>query len=228
MDFSNYKFRCSTLKELMTNPRSKSEALSETTKGLLYDIFVEETYNRKREISNKYLEKGNYAEEDSLTLVTNQTGKLFVKNKETLENDFIKGTPDIIKPDGLDIKSCWDIHTFIRKNEKVAREDYYLQLWGYMWLTGLTTFKLVYTLVNSPEHLIVSAKTRRMYAEGIEDGSEEMAIMEEEIEREMKFDDIAEEKRLKIYEFAFNTDLIAEVQNRVVLARNYLNKLSLN
>ncbi len=227
IDFSNFKFRCSSLKELMTNSR-KTGVMSATTQGLLYDIYVEEVYKRKKEISNKYLEKGNYAEEDSLTLATNYSGILLVKNKETLQNDFIKGTPDVIKPRGKDVKTCWDIHTFIRKTERIAKDDYYLQLWGYMWLTGQKTFDLTYTLVNAPEHLIVSAKTRRMYSEGLEDGSKELTKMEEDIEREMTFGDIPEELRIKTFEFTFDLELVTNVKNRVIEARNYLNKLTLN
>lgn len=210
----------------MTNGRTKG-SLSETTKNLLLDIFVEEVYKRKKDISNKYLDKGNYSEEDSLTLATNQSGNLLIKNDFTFENDFIKGTPDVIKPKGADIKTCWDIHTFIRKTEKMAKSDYYWQLWGYMWLSGQPAFDLIYTLVNAPEHLIVSAKTRKMYAEGLSDGTEEMAKMEADVDREMTFDDIPEELRIKKYEFIFDESLVEKVQARVMEARNYLNTLSL-
>lgn len=229
MNFNNYKFRCSSLGMLMTKPRSKSEVLSETAKNMLLDIYVEEVYGRKKDISNKYLEKGNFAEEVSLTLATDYLDELLIKNKETLENDWIKGTPDIINPYLIDIKTCWDIHTFIRKNEKVAKADYYWQLWGYMFLTDLQDSFLIYTLVNAPEHLIVDEKTRQMYKRGLigMEGTKEFDEMESEIEKEMMFDDIEPSKRLKMIRFEFNSELEVPLFEKIEHAREYLNNLSL-
>lgn len=224
-DFSDYKFRCSSLGYLMTNPRSKSEKLSETTKQYLLEIYIEEVFGRKYEPESKYLEKGNFAEEDSLDLVTRLENKIYIKNKETLENDFIKGTPDIINGDSIiDIKTCWDIWTFAKTDG--TNKNYFFQLQGYMALTGKKKARLIYTLVNTPDHLIVSEKTRRMYKEMIEDGSEAMAEMEKEVEFNMIFDDIPESLRAKAFAFVYDEEVINLVYERVKSAREYLNSMS--
>lgn len=224
MDFSNYKFRCSSLGKLMTKPRSKTEVLSETTKTYLMEIFIEEKYGRKREIVSKYLTKGNHAEEDSLDLVTKLHNKLYIKNKETLEGDLVKGTPDIITTDGIiDIKTCWDIWTFAKADG--TNKDYYWQLQGYMMLTGLERATLIYTLVNTPEFLIVSEKNKRQWQDGYADGSQEQAEMEKEVEKNMMFDDIDPKIRMKTFDFDANEWQQLEV--KIHEARAYLNSLSL-
>ena len=51
------KFRASQLGKLMTDARTKT-GLSETTKSALLEIAIQNKYNRYKEISNKYIEKG--------------------------------------------------------------------------------------------------------------------------------------------------------------------------
>lgn len=212
----------------MTNPRNKSETLSETTKTYLKQIFIEEKYGRKKEITNKYLTKGLLMEEDSLSLASEHYGKLLVKNKETLENSFVKGTPDIKMGDAgiLDIKTSWNIFTFADADG--TDKDYYWQLQGYMYLTNRTEADLAYCLVNAPEHLIVQEKSRRMYQLGLTDDMHEaIEEMENEVEKEMKFDDIPAAERIKVYHFEFDPKGFIALEERVKAARSYLNTLSL-
>jgi hypothetical protein len=54
---NNTLFRASQLGKLMTDARTKS-GLSETTKSALLEVYVQQKYNRYKEISNKYIEKG--------------------------------------------------------------------------------------------------------------------------------------------------------------------------
>lgn len=227
MLFNDYKFRCSGLGHIMTEPRRKKEFMSETAKTYLKDIFIEEQYGRKWDFISKYTEKGNYAEEDSLTLVTNNRKKLYIKNKETLENDFIKGTPDIITEDSvIDIKTCWDLRTFISKDS--VEKNYWWQLQGYMYLTGKTQAELIYTLVNTPEHIVVGEKMKRMYQKGYEEGSFEWAKEEEEIDKWFNFDDIPEEQRMRVYAIEADEEAFDKIRTKVELARLILDQLTLN
>lgn len=70
MDFSNYKFRCSSLGHLMTESRSKSDPISETTKTHLIDCYVSEVFNRRTELTSKFLEKGLTVEENAIDLLS--------------------------------------------------------------------------------------------------------------------------------------------------------------
>lgn len=224
VDFSNYQFRCSQLGKLMTNPRSKSELVSETTKSYLLEVYIAEVFGREYEIESKYLDKGNFAEEDSLTLVTNQLGRLLVKNKERLSNEYIAGTPDVIEKDSiLDIKTSWNIFSFAKADG--GNKDYYWQLQGYMWLTGKKQANLAYTLVNTPVHLIADEKSRRAYKAGIIDDNEALAELEAVIDNEMIFDDIPEEVRMKLFHFDYNEADIEKLKDRIEKARMYLNQM---
>lgn len=223
-DFSNYKFRCSGLGNLLTDSRSKSDPLSETTKTYLKAIYIAEVYGREKYIATKYMDKGIACESDSLDLVKTVSGKTFFKNQKRLENDYIIGTPDVI--DDLfviDIKTSWDIWTFAAVNQNKAKSDYYGQLLGYMILTGKLNAKLAYCLVNTPEE-IISYELYKLKASGaIKDTPED----EEIALKNYQFDDIDPIKRMKIYDFELEKEIEKKLIERITLSREYLNNLSL-
>lgn len=81
----------------MTEPRSKSETISEGTKTHLADVFVSHKYGRNTNIENKYTIKGLQVEDDSITLYSRVKKHFYTKNQDHLSNAFIKGTPDLFK-----------------------------------------------------------------------------------------------------------------------------------
>jgi len=88
MNFDNYKFRCSSLGKIMTNPRNKKDILSQTAKSYLMEVFIKEVYGREKDIYSEEMEKGNYTEQDSLTLIQHYYNDgLILKNQETIENE---------------------------------------------------------------------------------------------------------------------------------------------
>ena len=112
--WDNYKFRCSKLGSLMTEPKAKKDLLSVTTKSYLDELYIRETKGREKDIMNKYMMKGLMVEEDSISLVTSVTKKFFIKNQAQFENEWITGMPDLLPKEETvdDIKSSWDIWTF--------------------------------------------------------------------------------------------------------------------
>lgn len=215
MNWNEYKFHCSDLPTLLTKPRSKSEVLSETAKSRLDEIWIKGEYGRERYIDSKYLDKGNFAEQDSLDLATKvlKTGFL-PKNKEQLSNDWITGTPDTTKPILLDTKTSWDLFTFVAVDEKKALKDYADQIWGYMWLLGVKKAILAFCLVNTPDHITESEMIRLKYK-----------LPEEEAEKyrnNYEFDDIPAEKRVKAFNLEFDQERIKEVIEILTAAREYL------
>lgn len=170
IDVNEILFRCSSLGYLMTESRSKSEVLSETTKTHLTDVFVSAKYNRHREIHAKQLDKGNETEEDSITVLSRLTKKFFKKNTEHLSNEFIKGTPDLFEGESIqnathirDTKSSWDAYSFFRAKHKDLEKNYYWQGQGYMWLTGAKHCSIDYVLNNTPWGLIESELRKESY-----------------------------------------------------------------
>lgn len=223
-DFSTYQFRCSGLKNLMVKSRTK-DALSETTKTYLRDIFIQETYGRhKPDIDTKYTKKGTMVEPDSMDLVKEVTGITYFKNNTRLENEFIKGTPDINPKSSdtiSDIKSSWDIWTFAAVDEKKARDNYYWQVLGYMWLTGKTKGELLYCLVNTPDSIIEGEIYRLSFRFQNPEDANAFRV-------NYVFDDIEPKQlRLKKFTFDYSQDDVDALQKQVVAAREYLKGLAL-
>ena len=208
----------------MVRPQKKSEALSETTKSFLHEIWIKENFGREKDIDNKYIEKGNYCEEDGIDLLTKKFGKLLLKSKKEYENDFILGHLDLeTKDEVLDVKNSWDIWTFHKADG--SNKDYQFQGLGYMNLTNKKKFCLCYCLCNAPEHLIVAEKRRKLYdMYGMEE-TPEYAEKEAEIEKNMVFDDIPETERVKIFEFEYDEKLFEQVKVKIFEARAYLNSI---
>jgi hypothetical protein len=184
MNFDNILFRASSSSKLITEPKSKAakEAgdLSESTKTHLIDVYVSEKYSRKTDISNKYVEKGNSCEEDSITLASRLTKTFYKKNEEQLSNQFIKGTPDLFEGESIhnattiiDIKTSWDAFTFFRNHTKELDSDYYWQVQCYMALTGAQHAKVIFCLVNTPANLIIDEKRKLGWKMGVIFGGEE-------------------------------------------------------
>lgn len=190
-------FRCSGLFNLMVEPRSKSESISETTKSHLIDVFVQSKYFRREEISSKYLEKGNDCEDDSITILSRVSKKLFNKNKIRLSNDFISGEWDLDISEGhriletIDTKSSWSANTFFRSKQEKLKPQYYWQGVGYMWLTGAAFHSVAYCLVNATGAIINDEKRKLSYKSGmLIDGCESEKFKEKckQIEINMIFD----------------------------------------
>ena len=233
MEFNNLLFRCSSLGHLMTESRTKSEPLSETTKTHLIDVYVANKYGRQEDIQNKYIEKGLAAEEDSITLYSRVNKQFFKKNEEHLTNSWIKGTPDLYTGEGIhkattiiDIKSSWDIYTFMRTLTKDINKMYYWQLQGYMDLTGAQSAKLAYCLVNTPEPMVEYEKYilgRRM---GVIDptGNELYEKACADLEKAMLFDDIPIKERVIEFEIQRNDADILKLHAKVEECRKWLNE----
>jgi hypothetical protein len=207
--------------------RDAPPELSETAKDFLREIYIEEAFGRKKEFTSKFTEKGTFVEEDSISLASRVLGKMFFKNEKTLENDFIVGTPDITEPELIDIKSCWDIWTFAKKdgNDK----DYYWQLRAYAWLLGVNKAKLVYTLVDAPEHLIVDELRVQTYRKGMlgMEETEDFQQLELYIDKIMRYGDIDETLRVKTFDYEFKEDEIKKIEDRINQAREYLSNMKL-
>lgn len=220
-----FKARCSKLGNLMTSGRSKSEHWGVTAIAYLDEWYIGEKYNRYKDFSSKYTEKGIEAEEDSITLLSAVNKTMFVKNEENLANDFITGTPDIIIGDVVrDVKTSWSIHTFFAVKRDGIPKSYAYQLQGYLWLTGATTAFLDYCLVDTPDSLI-EAELRKLQWSGVDPESSDFAKLEEQIRREMTFGDIPKSDRVQSYEIKRDEIVIESIKKRVIDARELIKQL---
>jgi hypothetical protein len=221
-NFNNYKFHCSSLYYLFTQPKTKKARemglLSETTKDYLLEMAITETYRRTKMIETDAMRKGTEQEQQSIDLLNEYKQTDYVKNKTQLENDYIIGTPDILNP-VIDIKSCKDLFTLSTKTGITKLYEY--QLYGYMILTEQTKAYLAYVLPNSPEWLIEKELKKYTFYRPQEEWQE----LEKQIRKNHIFDDVPLDKRIKMYELIIKNGIEFEIFNAVEKARNYLNSL---
>jgi hypothetical protein len=214
----DFKIRCSAIGKIMTNARSKTETLSKTTISYLEEWTKEQIYSRRKEIFSKYLDKGNAVEVDSLDFIkTHLNYKQLEKNEESFENDFLTGTPDAILDDHIiDVKNSWDCFSFPLFFNSIPNKDYYYQAQGYMALTGIDRYKLIYTLMDTPEDLI-----QREYF-----GDQSTDLVE--FASKYKYSDIEPQYRIKVFDIYRNDEDIENIYNRVDECRQYINSLRLD
>lgn len=235
IDWMSYKFHASSIGKIMTESRTK-EPLGETCKKHLLECWIKEKYGREKDISNKYIEKGLAVEEDSITLYSLNTKKFWKKNTETLENEFIVGTPDLYEGETIktataikDIKSSWDLYTYFANFVSPINKDYGWQISSYCALSGAKYGGLVYCLVNTPEQLIWKAKDKLKWDMGIIDPSASEMYQQacNDLEKAMTYDDIPREHRHVEFEIDLTKYPIENAYERIQECREFLNKLKL-
>jgi len=208
-------------------PVKDERPLADTVKNHLADKYVSAYYGRETDITNKYMRKGLMVEEDSMTLYSLVTNQFFQKNIKKYSNEFICGTPDMLKDEiVIDIKSSWDIFTFYRTNKAKLNKMYYWQLQGYMALTGAKSAKLAYCLVDTPQPLIFQELNNLKYKMGVTDveNDETYATACEEMERLMKYDDVPREEKVNEIIIERNDEDIERLYERIKECRAYMNK----
>ena len=230
-DFSKTLFRASGNGQLMVEPRSKTETLSETTKTYLIGVMIDQVYHRRKDIMNKFVQKGLMVEEDAITLLSRVRKQFYKKNEDHLENDFVKGTPDLFDGETIktatkiiDIKSSFDIFTFFKSKMDAINKDYYWQIQTYLDLTGTTSGELVYCLVDTPDTIVEGQKRRFMWDAGIKGEDEFNHEAFEMIDKLSKYDDIPMTERIHTKVIERNQDDINRLHDRIIQCREYMNE----
>jgi hypothetical protein len=231
--FNDYKFHPSQLGLIMTESRT-NDAFGETAKAHLLECWIGKKYDRHKDVTNQYLEKGTLAEEDSIDLYSVVKKQYFEKNKERISNDYFIGTPDLYIGNSIfyadviiDLKTSWDIFTFYSVMLKGLDKRYFWQLQAYMDMTGANTSKLVYCLVNTPVKLIEDEKKKLMWRMGVIDPDADEAYVKacSRIDKNSIYDDIPMEERYIEFEVERDQSAIAKAHQRVLDCREFLNKL---
>jgi hypothetical protein len=174
------------------------------------------------------MEKGILNESEGLSMYREYIGGSFQIDdvKQRLMNNYCSGEPDLIH-DGIvvDIKNSWSANSFPFWDTEIKNKSYIYQLQTYLWLTGLKSAKLVYTLTTTPEHIRLQEIQRLWYRlmDKPENAIKEQFIVEEMaseiINKEMVFDHIPVINRVKIFEVARDEEMIEAIQTRIELAR---------
>ena len=199
---TQFKLRASAGGKLATNPTAadakKGAVLSKTSITYIKEWLTTEIYGYQKEIKSKYIEKGNLLEDAAIDYAIQVLDLPFVlKNEKHYMDDHFIGTPDIVTSDEvIDIKCSWDCFTFPLFDDEVPNDDYFYQLQIYMHLTGKRKARLVYVLMDTPEHM--------------------------HWERAMTYGHLEPKYRLKSFSIDYNNETITMLQMRVVAAREYI------
>jgi hypothetical protein len=230
MDFSKTLFRSSSIGYLMTEPITKADKeaglLSKTAQKHLLDVYIAEKYGRKKDIQTKQMRKGVEVEQESINLLSLYLKKPFIKNEERFSNDFISGHPDIIDECIIDIKSSYDLWTFMGNLPDKLDNLYYWQMQSYMWLTNKNKAIIAYCLVNTPDSIIEQEKYYLLKnMDVISEESPEFVREAMKLELNMKFDDIDIEERILMYSIDRNEDDILRIQHKIEKSREFLSDI---
>lgn len=214
---NDFKIRCSAIGKIMTNSRSKTEILSKTAKSFCDDWLKEQIYSRRKEFTNKYTDKGITVEDNSLDFIADYLGYgLLLKNEEFFSNDYLQGTPDAITKDlVIDVKNSWDCFTFPLFETEITNKDYWWQLQGYMALTGKPKAKLIYTLMDTPEHII----------EKEDKWNNPLELDYDEFRQKFLYKSIDIKHRIKIFDIERDDEAIKQINERVLVCRDYIKTL---
>lgn len=219
-----------TYQELYKKKNAVPE-LSDTAKSYLRELYVFHKYGKETiggSERSKYTIKGNSVEGNSIKLLSRLDGRNYSKNESFFENEFIKGTPDILWPTTspttiIDIKSSWDGASLLSHIGEPLDKGYYYQVQGYMALTGATEAEVCYCLVSMPDEIINSEKKRIFYL--MNPTTEENPEYKKTIERledNMTFDEIPEKERVVRFKVQRDDAVIQSIYEKVRQSREWL------
>jgi len=234
-DFTNVLIHCSSLGCLFTEPKLKADKdagnLSQTAKTHLIKVYSREYWGRERRIATKQMEKGTTQEKVGIKVLAETDNREYTKNEIQFDNEYIIGTPDIIDVPNLtiiDTKLSWDAETFLPNVMGKLDTDYYYQVQGYLYLTGMDTGKVSYVLVNASERQILDEKRRLLYSmDVVSEESPEYLEAAANLEYQMIFDDIPKQERVINKIVLRNEDIISQIPAKVEKAREFLKEFHL-
>lgn len=165
----NFKFRASAISKIMTEPKSKEEALSVGAKTEIEKMAKELVYGYTEEFSSKYTDKGLMVEPDALALYNSVFFTDYRKNTERKTNDWVTGECDVFTGSKIiDLKSSWSLSTFPATINAGRDKDYEWQGRVYMWLWDVPEFEIAYCMVNTPQELIGHEREELHYVDEID------------------------------------------------------------
>lgn len=235
INWDGIKFRASSWGSLMTEPKEKAAKdkgeLSATCQKELIKIYNQEVYGRKKDITTKYMDKGKRAEHESIQLFSIVEDKFFLKNEEQLENAYFTGHPDIFVGDFVsvanevwDIKTRWDLDSFMPKLVETIDKGEELQLQVYFDLTGAISGGIANTLVDCPLEILMDEKRKLLYSMNvISEESPEYVKAAAELEELLTFShNIPARERVIKQPIIRNDELIERMKSKVPIMREWL------
>lgn len=198
--------------------------LPATAKTHCHNWLREQLYSRRKEISNKYCDKGNSVEDQSIRFLNSVLLTEYVKNEEYKENDYLTGTCDIKGYDHIrDMKNSWDCYTFPLFDHGIKEIGYKWQLQGYMELYDKDYGHLDYTLMDAPFHIVKQEAKRRAFKDGVD-----YEDIFSDVQALMTYSNLDNSLRYKTFFIERDHLDIQKVYKRVDMCRAYIESLTKN
>ncbi|MCY4781686.1 hypothetical protein ORI89_18695 [Sphingobacterium sp. UT-1RO-CII-1] len=217
--FPKFKIRCSAISNIMG-----IKGLGKTGYDYLNEWMKEQIYERRKDFASKYFDKGNACEDEAIQYAAENLGWGEVhKNDEWFENDFMQGTPDVMRPKAdtiIDIKNSWDCFTFPLYDTIIPSKGYDDQLQGYTELTNYGKAQLVYCLMDAPLDLMKKEMSRLSWKEGYR--GEIPPEVYQKVKEDMTYSNLPPELRLKVFEVERDPKRILAIADRVLECRKYI------
>lgn len=159
--------------------------------------------------------KGISVENLSIEMINRLDGTNYSKNEEKFTNEYLIGCPDVIDNENkivVDVKSSWNMDSFLCNVNKELNKIYWWQIQGYMALLGFEKAEISFCLVSTPEHIILSEIDKKAGGN----------YSEEEIRQNLTFDDIAEEERRLRFVVDRDEEAIEKLYKRIRKCREYM------
>lgn len=184
-------------------------------------------------ISTSPMSNGTRTEVDSLKMLSKVTGNKYYKYKNKISNGYLCGILDAI--DGktikkantvIEIKGVSTVKDILRRIGKPIEPKYYLQMQGYLSITGKKYAELTYCVM--PVHETVVADQKRLFYKKYENVYEIDILNKVWKKKEIKLrmDDIPINEKVLTYRIERNEEVINEIQNRVMDCRKWLSEFN--
>lgn len=225
----------SVLNFLKRQKKEAESSLSKTCISYLTDeLFIYLTYGKRIrpggestiEASTRII-KGSLCELDAIKILSEHDGINYNKNRKKYKNKYIVGFPDINykKRMGdrkiIDIKSSWDLYTFMNNLPRNLSLQNKHQTQGYIALTKADIGEVCHILTSAPEELIEKQVAKLRFKNVFATKNE----LDEAIEltrMSMRFDDIPIERRIIRFPVHRSEEDQQMLYDRVDLCRDWL------
>lgn len=212
-------------RDKLITKRDAPPALSKGAKTHIKDIFFGEKFSFQKRFTNKFVQKGNEKETASMHEVVKFLGlPMAVKNEKHFENDYIKGTPDLIFKAlnfQIDTKNVF-YPSGLDSFESEADRIYIEQAHGYNWLLGVDHGFVVKVLLNMPEYLLEKEAWVLLKEAGLNRMTDEFM---EEVRELYNFEKLPIEDRIKIFKVTTTKEDIERIKLSCKLGNEYMNEL---
>lgn len=220
-------------KEALLSLSKDEQPLSTTAKSYLKRYYAYLKYGKwsaSLDKGNKYTNKGKLGEPASISLCSFLDDRNYAKNTVRLTNEYLTGEPDIIyKLEDVfdlyivDVKTSYDIETFMDCLGKDLNPLYWWQIQAYFALTGASSGEVSYCLVDTPEVILNQEKSwlaNRMDA--ATNLNPEYIEAERALVNNMTFNDMPHKDRRIKFIVERDDEAIEKMYKRIEKAREYL------